>query len=243
MDCLKTLTNRSFNHRNPMADNVKKMRFDEQPREKLIRYGAESLSESELLAILIRTGSRKLNVLDTSRALLDHFGNLRSMARKDWQALRVIPGIGKVKAVTLAALFELSRRVQSSTVGERVTIRSPDEAAAYFAPRLRDLPREVFMVAFLNNAKRLTGYRIISTGGATATIVDPAEVMRQAMLNEAGSILLLHNHPSGQARESTADIQLTRRLAEAGKLIGVPVDDHIIIAGDTFLSLRSRGVL
>lgn len=219
------------------------MRLDEKPREKLIRHGADTLSDAELLAILLRTGSRMMNVVETSRSLLDHFGTLRELARREWLELEVIPGIGRVKAVTLEALFELSRRIQTAPAGEQISIRCPEDAAAYFGPRLRDLNREVFMVAFLNNAKRLTGYRKISSGGATATVVDPAEVLRQAMMNHAGSILLLHNHPSGQARESAADIQLTRRIAESGKLLGVPVDDHIIIAGDRFVSLRSKGVI
>jgi DNA repair protein RadC len=98
-------------------------------------------------------------------------------------------------------------------------------------------------VAFLNNAKRLTGHRKISSGGATATIVDPAEVMRQAMINDASTILLVHNHPSGQAMESRADINLTKRIVDCGKLLGIPVDDHIIIAGDGFVSMRAKGML
>ena len=221
---------------------MQRMRDDEQPREKLMRFGSETLSDAELLAILLRTGSRKMNVLETSRELLRQFGDLRRLARRDWQVLRMIPGIASVKAVTLEAVFELSRRIQTASLGKSVSIRCPEDAAAYFAPRLRDLSHEEFLVAFLNNAKRLTGYRKISTGGATATIVDPAEVMRQAIMNRAVSILLLHNHPSGQARESSADIRLTRRLAEAGQMLGIPVDDHVIIAGDQFTSLRSKGL-
>src|SRR5690625_86312 len=163
---------------------VREMRPDEQPREKLRHYGAESLSDSELLAIILRTGSREMNVLETSAHLLNHFGGLRNLARRGWQELKVIPGIAGVKAITLVALFELSRRIQIASLGNEITIRSPEDAAAYFAPRLRDLTNEVFMVAFLNNAKKLTGYHKISSGGATATIVDIAEVMRQAVLNQ-----------------------------------------------------------
>lgn len=222
---------------------VKEMRPDDQPREKLRNYGAESLSDSELLAIILRTGSREMNVLETSSHLLDHFGGLRSLARKSWQELKVIPGIAGVKAITLVALFELSRRIQVASLGDQITIRSPEDAAAYFAPRLRDLNNEIFVVAFLNNAKKLTGFHKISSGGATATVVDPAEVMRQAVLNHANSILLLHNHPSGQARESRADVNLTRRIVESGKLIGIPVDDHLIIAGDAYVSMRSKGLI
>lgn len=236
------MSDSSVNRSGPTR-TVREMRPDEQPREKLRHYGAESLSDSELLAIILRTGSREMNVLETSAHLLNHFGGLRNLARRGWQELKVIPGIAGVKAITLVALFELSRRIQIASLGNEITIRSPEDAAAYFAPRLRDLTNEVFMVAFLNNAKKLTGYHKISSGGATATIVDIAEVMRQAVLNQANSILLLHNHPSGQARESRADVNLTRRIVESGKLIGITVDDHIIIAGDSFVSMRSKGLV
>ena len=222
---------------------VKEMQPDRQPREKLMRYGGESLSNAELLAILLRTGSRKMNVIRMAQTLLDHFGGLRRLARRNWQELKVIPGIADVKALTLEAVFELSRRIQVASLGEQIQVTSPQDAVAYFGPKLRDLTKEVFLVAFLNNAKIVTGYRKISSGGSTATIVDPAEVMRQAVMNEANSILLLHNHPSGNSNESKADIQLTKRIAEAGKLLGVPVDDHLIIAGDSYVSFKAKGLL
>lgn len=222
---------------------VKEMNPDEQPREKLMNYGSESLSDAELLAILLRTGSQKMNVIQMAKALLNHFDGLRYLARKDWQDMTIIPGMGNVKSLTLEAVFELSRRIQMARLGERVQITSPEDAIAYFGPKLRDLTKEVFMVAFLNNAKIVMGYKKISSGGATATIVDPAEVMRQAVMNEANSILLLHNHPSGQNKESKADIQLTNRIAKSAKLLGIPVDDHIIIAGDSYTSFRTKGLL
>jgi DNA repair protein RadC len=220
--------------------SVKDMRPDEQPREKLMKYGADSLSDAELLAILLRTGTKKLNVIETSRALLDHFGGLHHLIRKEWNELRVIPGIAKVKAITLEASFELARRIQVAGLGEEIQITSPDQAAAFFGPKLRHLTKESFIVAFLNNKKVMTGFQKISQGGSNATIVEPAEVLRQAILNQANSIILVHNHPSGRAEASTADIQLTKRIAESGKLLGIPVDDHIIIAGYEFVSLRAE---
>ncbi len=220
--------------------SVKDMRPDEQPREKLMKYGAGSLSDSELLAILLRTGTKKMNVIETSRALLDHFGGLHSLIKKEWNELRVIPGIAKVKAITLEASFELARRIQVAGLGEEIQITSPEEAVAFFGPKLRHLTKEVFIVAFLNNKKVMTGFQQISSGGSNATIVEPAEVLRQAILNQANSIILLHNHPSGNNRPSTADINLTKRIAESGKLLGIPVDDHIIIAGYDFVSLRAE---
>lgn len=220
--------------------SVKDMRPDDQPREKLMKYGAGSLSDSELLAILLRTGTKKMNVIETSRALLDHFGGLHSLIKRQWKELGVIPGIASVKAITLEASFELARRIQVAGLGEEIQITSPDSASAFFGPKLRHLTKEVFIVAFLNNKKVMTGFQQISSGGSNATIVEPAEVLRQAILNQANSIILLHNHPSGNTRPSTADINLTKRIAESGKLLGIPVDDHIIIAGYDFTSLRSE---
>lgn len=222
---------------------VKEMQPDEQPREKLTNHGGESLSDAELLAILLRTGSPKMNVIQMAQALLDHFGGLRHLARKNWQDMQTIPGMGKVKSLTLEAVFELSRRIEVARLGDQIQITSPQDAVAYFGPKLRDLTKEVFIVAFLNNAKIVMGYKKISSGGSTATIVDPAEVMRQAVMNEANSILLLHNHPSGNQKESRADIQLTKRITKAGKLLGIPVNDHIIIAGDGHTSFRAKGLM
>lgn len=222
---------------------VREMMPDEQPREKLLKYGPESLSNAELLAILLRTGSKGMNVVNTSRALLDRFRGLRNLSKQDWQSLKVIPGIAQVKALTLEAVFELTRRIQMESLGDEVKITTPEMAAAYFMPRLRDLKHEEFYVAFLNNSKILTGYKKISSGGTTATVVEPAEVMRQAILNQANSILLVHNHPSGYLKESQADITLTNRLSEAGKMLGVPVIDHIIIAGDGYISLRNKKII
>ncbi len=220
--------------------SVKDMRPDEQPREKLMKYGAGSLSDSELLAILLRTGTKKLNVLETSKALLDHFGGLHALIKREWTELRVIPGIAKVKAITLEAAFELARRIQVAGLGEEIQVTSPEDAAAFFGPKMRHLNKEVFMVAFLNNKKVMTGFQQISSGGSNATIVEPAEVLRQAIIHQANSIILVHNHPSGRNEASTADINLTKRIAESGKLLGIPVEDHIIIAGYEFVSLRTE---
>jgi DNA repair protein RadC len=181
-----------------------------------------------------------MNVIETSRALLDHFGGLHSLIKKEWNELQTIPGIAKVKAITLEAAFELARRIQVAGLGEEIQITSPEDGAAFFGPKLRHLTKEVFIVAFLNNKKVMTGFHQISSGGSNATIVEPAEVLRRAILNQANSIILLHNHPSGNNRPSTADINLTKRIAESGKLLGIPVDDHIIIAGYDFVSLRSE---
>jgi DNA repair protein RadC len=222
---------------------VRDLSMDEQPRERLARFGADNLSDAELLAILIRTGSKNLNVIDTSRDLLRYFGGLHKLVRKNWQELRVIKGVADVKAITLEAAFELSRRLQSRSGGQPVFFRSPEDVASHFGPRLRDLQTEQFIVVFMNAAKAVTGHHTISKGGKTATIVDPAEVMRQAIMNEANSIIIVHNHPSATRRASRADISITKKLIQAGHLLDIPVDDHIIIAGYEFLSMRSEGLI
>lgn len=223
--------------------SVREMQPDEQPREKLLKYGPESLSNAELLAILLRTGSRGMNVVDTSRALLDRFQGLRNLSKQDWQALKIIPGIAQVKALTLEAVFELTRRIQMESLGDEVKVTTPEIAAAYFMPRLRDLKHEEFYVGFLNNSKVLTGYKRISSGGSNATIVEPSEIIRHAILNGANSIILVHNHPSGRLKESQSDIHLTNRLCKAGRLLGIPVVDHIIIAGDGYISFKNKNLI
>ena len=228
----------SFSHEDFYNRTVKEMLPDEQPREKLLNYGASSLSDAELIAILLRTGTQKMNVIETSRALLAHFGGLHSLIKSDWKELSVIPGIAKVKAITLEAAFELARRIQVAGIGEEIQLTSPEAVSAFFGPKIRHLNNEVFYVAFLNNKKVLTGFHQVSSGGSNATIVEPAEVIRQAVLNKANSIILVHNHPSGVCKASSADINLTKRIAESGKLLGIPVDDHVIIAGYEFVSLR-----
>ncbi|MDI6402058.1 DNA repair protein RadC [Balneolaceae bacterium ANBcel3] len=223
---------------------VRDLARDELPRERLTRFGAESLTDSELLSILLRTGSRKMNVIDTCRNLLDHFGGLHKLVRKSWKEIRVIDGIADVKAITLEAAFELSRRLQArGNNGETISFRSPEDVAAYFGPRLRDLQTEQFMVAFLNASKKVTGHHVISKGGRTATIVDPAEVMRQAIMNESNSIIVVHNHPSGNRKASQADISLTKKLMKAAEMLDITVDDHVIIAGYDYLSLRQEGLM
>lgn len=232
-----------FKDAEPAGIRIREMPSDEQPREKLIRLGAGSLSNGELMAILLRTGTRKMNVLDLSRHLNVRFGGLREMIRSTWLELSAVPGMGPVKAVTLEAAFELARRIQISSIGDRPRISCPEDAAAYFAPFLRDLKREVFMVAFLNHSKYLTSGRRISEGGVSATVVDPAEVIRLAILHQASSFLIAHNHPSGSLQESHADVQLTNRITRAGRMLGIPLEDHIIIAGDGYMSFREKGFL
>lgn len=233
-------------HKNFSESNqtkVKDLQQDEQPREKLQRFGASSLSNAELLAILLRTGTNKMNVIETSRTMLQNFSSLHRMAGLEWQELRAVRGIGKVKAITLSAVFELARRLQTESSESRIVMRTPEDVIGYFGPKLRDLRKEHFIQVYLNAAKVMIGYKTISIGGQTSTVVDTPEVMRNAIMNDANSTVVLHNHPSGNVRPSESDLKLTRRILEAGKIIGIPLEDHIIIGGFDFTSLRTEGII
>jgi DNA repair protein RadC len=222
---------------------VKDLSPDDQPREKMQKHGPDVLSNAELLAIIMRTGTQRMNVIDLSRTLLDQYGGLHQLAKKPWNDICRMDGIGNVKAVTVVAALELGRRLQIASTQEKVFLKNPDDVYSYFGAMMRDLRKEVFIIAFLNSAKRLIGFEKTSVGGQTATIVDPPEIIRQAIMHEANSVILLHNHPSGNPVASQADIQLTKRICEAGRLVGIPVEDHVIIAGYEYVSLRSRGLM
>lgn len=227
----------------PLEGTVHEMPVDEKPRERLQRYGSESLSEAELVSIILRTGIPGQNAVETSRKLIRDVGGLHRLSRMRWQDVAQFPGIAQVKALTLEAVFELGRRVAVAPIGERIVLRGPEDVYAYFGPRLRDERVEVFTVAFMNAAKVLIGSKVISRGGTTATIVEPGEVYRQALLNDAHSIIVLHNHPSGNNKPSEADIRLTKRLIDAGRTLGIPLEDHVLVAGHDFVSFRARNVI
>lgn len=231
------------NTRYKTGNGVRNLLRDEQPREKLADYGAEVLTDAELLAILIRSGSLEMNVVDTARHLLEKSGGLSNLARKNWQDMCQIKGIGKVKALTLLAAFELTRRINSGTGKNTVKIHSPGEVFKFFGPRLRDLEKEVFIIGYLNSSKCLTGYDKISEGGRHSTVVDVPEVFRMALLNGAASLVLVHNHPSGNTNPSQADIRLTRRMVETGDTLGLKILDHVIICGNDYYSFSSEGIL
>ncbi len=223
--------------------SIKNLQSDEQPREKMLLHGPEALSDAELIAMLLRSGSKEMNVIETSRALLDECKGIKGILKRNWQELAQIKGIGKVKAITLLAAVELSTRLQESWDEEDIILNTPEKVNQHFGPRLRNLTKEVFMVVYLNSAKKMTGYDKISLGGANATVVDPPEIMRMSILNRAHTILLIHNHPSGNNKPSSADISLTNRLVQAGKMVGIEITDHIIICGNSYYSFRTTGLI
>lgn len=224
---------------------IKEWPEDERPREKLEKLGAASLSEAELLAILINTGSGKRSALDLARMLLAEYSTLRRLSGlsvADFKQ-RKFKGIGTVKAVILAAAFELSRRIQVSREDLPGPIRSPEDVAKIFLPELRDKKQEEFIVVSLNSANKVIRSRTITKGLLNSSLTHPREVFREAILENAASIILIHNHPSGNLEPSREDIGITKQLTEAGKIIGITIQDHLIIAGDAYTSLMERGLM
>lgn len=227
---------------------VKEWNESEQPRERLMALGAAALSDAELLAILMRTGTRELDVLTMCRRLLAHFNNdplhegaLHRLAQRDFREIQAIPGIGPTKAVTLAAAFELGRRATAINFSRRPRIGGPRDVAAMFIPELRHTQKEQFHVIILNTANQVVRRVLVSEGNLNSSIVHPREVFRHAIVESAAAIIGLHNHPSGNPTPSKEDIAITRQLVEAGRIIGIPLHDHIIIAGEEFVSLAEKG--
>jgi len=215
----------------------------ERPREKLIRKGSDSLSDAELLAILLRNGSRDGTAVDVAKSILSFNGSLERLASRSFGELRRHRGMGEVKAVTVLAAFELGRRSAVRTGGGRTPVRSPQAVARIFQPLFRDLKQEVCKVLLLDSANHLLRDVKISEGILNSSLVHPREVFRQAIIEPAASVILLHNHPSGNPEPSSEDLQITRQLVEAGKIMGIPVHDHIIIASTSFTSFAERGLI
>lgn len=218
----------------------------ERPREKLMQYGPMKLSEVELLAILIRSGSGSNSALDVARELMSKAGGLNQLARLDYNDILQmrIKGIGKTKAVTIAAAIQLTRRLQiEESASPDKILRSSDEVARLYIPKLRDLNKEIFMVLLLASNNRLIKDVIISEGILNASVVTPREVFREAVVGMAAAVILIHNHPSGNPEPSREDLQLTKQMTESGKMMNIPVLDHIIIAGNQHSSFADKGLL
>jgi DNA repair protein RadC len=220
-----------------------------QPREKFDRIGPENLAESDLLALLLRTGSRGLNVVSLAEQLLLEYGTLSALSQASATELCRLRGIGREKAKILKAALELGRRLVQEKVGERPRIIAPEDAAAVLRERARTLDREVFWVLLLDTRSRLLAPPCeISKGTLNSSLVHPREVFKPAIRNSAAALILAHNHPSGDPSPSAQDVQITRKLTEAGRLLDIRVLDHLILgrqlradAAD-FVSLREAGL-
>ncbi len=211
---------------------IREISVDERPREKLMRDGVKSLSTSELLALVLRTGSRFENVVDLSRRLISKFG-LDKLGACSLSELQGVKGVGLAKACQIVALFELAeRRVKPL----RSVIKSPRDVFLYAKPLVAGLLKEHFLVLFLDCKNNVLKHEVVSVGTLDASLVHPREVFRSAIKEGCASIILVHNHPSGDCNPSKEDLDVTERLVDAGKLIGISVLDHVIIGNDSFWS-------
>jgi len=222
---------------------IKALPAEERPRERLAKYGAESLSTIELMAIVLRTGTAHLSVLEVAKLLLAKFESLPNLAAASLQELCTVRGVGKTKAIQLLAAFELGKRLQTTRLTEDQPLSSPQEVAGFLMPRLRFLDQEHFLTLHLNTKNRLLGTETISVGTLDASLVHPREVFKAAIRQSSASLILAHNHPSGDPRPSKEDIKLTHRLKESGELLGIPILDHVIIGDNKYFSMKEEGLI
>lgn len=212
----------------------------ERPYERCLRYGAKSLTDAELLAVIIRTGNSKENSTELAERILNLVPGrqgLKGLLSLTDRQLKSLHGVGPVKTVQILCLAELSGRIWKAKAAEKLDFSEPSTIADYYMEELRHRPTECVMVIFLDSKKRFLGDAIVSTGGLDETFMHPREVFRLALKYNAASIVLLHNHPSGDTSPSIADIVATKRICQAGKLLGISLNDHLIIGDGTFLSL------
>ncbi len=222
---------------------VRDLPLSERPRERLARLGAETLSEQELLACILGRGIAGESVLVSARRLLAAFGSVRGIAEASVEQLVHVHGIGPAKAVQLKAAVELARRIAPTPNGRRPVIDSQDAAAALVRPHLLDKKKEHFVALLLDNRHQLIRMSPIAIGSLSATVVHPRELFKEAIAASAAAIIVAHNHPSGDPDPSAHDLDLTRRLVEAGALLGIEVLDHLIVGSEGIVSLRARGVI
>lgn len=213
----------------------------ETPRERLIAEGAANLSNQELLAIILRTGTKNESVLQLANRLLSNFEGLRLLQDATVEEITSIKGIGQVKAIQILAALELGKRIGRLQYHDRYVIRSPEDGAKYIMDDMRFLSQEHFVCLFLNTKNHVLHKQTIFIGSLNASIVHPREVFKEAFRRSAASIICAHNHPSGDPTPSKEDIEVTKRLVECGRMIGIEVLDHLIIGDQNFISLKEKG--
>jgi DNA repair protein RadC len=223
---------------------IKSWAEDDRPREKLVAKGRGVLSDAELIAILIGSGSKKESAVELSRRILNHVGNnLNDLGKLSINDLVKFKGIGEAKAVSIIAALELGRRRKDVESTKKNKIQTSKDAFEIIGPFLTDLPHEEFWALYLNRANNVIDKRMVSSGGVAGTVVDVKIVFKPAIENLASSIILCHNHPSGNAKPSDADIKITKKIVEAGKLMEINTLDHIIICGNSYFSFADEGIL
>lgn len=223
---------------------IDKWAKDDQPREKLRVKGARFLSDSELLAILIGKGTRNRNAVELAKDILKlGKDNLAELGKLPAAELMKVKGIGMAKAITISAALEIGRRRESVVKLDKLVVKSSKEIASYIKSLLKDFHNEVFGVVFLNQANRVKHHEVISIGGITATVADPRIIFKKALAEDAVSIILFHNHPSGNLQPSQADQHLTEKIRQAALLFDIRILDHIIVSEEGYFSFADEGLI
>ncbi|MFP4020891.1 MAG: RadC family protein [Halanaerobium sp.] len=221
---------------------IKELPAEERPREKLLKKGSKYLSTAELLALIIRTGSKERTAVELAQDLLNFYGGLEGLQDLSCEELQKINGIGTAKAAQINSVIELSRRISALKNQKRDLVSNPIQAAELLAGEMRFLKQEVLRVILLDVKNKVIAAPEISRGGLSSSIVHPREVFKEAIRRSSAAVILVHNHPSGDPTPSADDLSITKKLVKTGKIIGIEIIDHIIIAGDKYLSFKEKGL-
>lgn len=223
---------------------IKHWALEDRPREKLLQKGITALSDAELIAILIGSGTKTLSAVEVARLILQSVGNnLHELAKLSVKDLMKTKGIGEAKAISIVSALELGRRRKDHEPNEKPKIGSSQDAFDVIKGSLMDLPHEEFWVLYLNRANRVVHKKKISEGGVSGTVADPKIIYKSALENLASGIIVVHNHPSGNLTASQQDIALTKKLKEGAKALEIQLLDHLIIAGNTYFSFADEGMI
>lgn len=221
---------------------IKDIPISERPRERLMEYGVDSLSNEELLSIILKTGTKNNSVKKLSINILQKYNNITNLKDININDIMKINGIGKVKAIELIASIELGKRVYTNAYKEKIKISNSYDIYTYFKTKLKDKKQEYFYVLYLDNKKKIIENKLLYVGTINKSVVHPREIFKNAYLNSASYIVCIHNHPSGDPHPSKEDILLTKNLKEIGKLNNIPILDHIIIGDVSYYSFFEEGI-
>lgn len=216
----------------------------ERPRERLARHGAPALSTPELIAILLRSGRRGETAVDVANRLMQRYGNLRAMFSADVNELRWVPGMGFAKAVQLKAAFELAKRLDYP-ITDRYEVSTPKDVASFLMPKMRGLDKEQVAMLCLDTRCGVIDNSevVVSVGSLNLSVMEPRSIFRVALMKNADSVVLVHNHPSGDPEPSDGDVEVTKRVMDAGRMLGVEVRDHVIMGDGRFFSMKEKGLI
>ncbi|HBE45050.1 MAG TPA: hypothetical protein DDW17_06280 [Deltaproteobacteria bacterium] len=225
------------------AFTVRDLPREERPRERLQKFGAEALSAQELLAIIIGRGVANRSVMSVAQELIARFGSIKAVSEASLQELTTIKGVGIAKATQIKACFELGKRQDLEVDKTNFDISSPQKVAKLISTTIKDKAKEHFKLILLNSRNRVIAVNHISTGTLTASLVHPREVFKEAIRHSVASVIIAHNHPSGDPEPSEEDVRMTKKLVEAGKLLGIEVLDHVIIGRNRPFSFKEKGMI